>query len=55
VAEPLPAKLKALGVRGVLLEAAEHGYITQIACKMPECICPEELGGPVTSIPCHLR
>lgn len=39
------AKLKALGVKGVLIEAAEHGYITQVACKMPECFCPEELGG----------
>lgn len=38
-------KLKALGVTGVLIEAAEKGYITQVACKMPECFCPEELGG----------
>jgi hypothetical protein len=39
------AKLKALGVKGILIEAAEQGYITQLACKMPECFCPEELGG----------
>ena len=39
------AKLKALGVKGMLLKAAEQGYITQLACKMPECFCPEELGG----------
>jgi hypothetical protein len=39
------ARLKALGVRGVLITAAEQGYITQLACKMPECFCPEELGG----------
>jgi hypothetical protein len=38
-------KLRALGVRGILIEAAELGYITQVACKMPECFCPEELGG----------
>src|SRR5512132_2773928 len=38
-------KLKALGVKGILIEAAELGYITQVACKMPECFCPEELGG----------
>ena len=48
------AKLKALGVKGVLIQAAEQGYITQLACKMPECFCPEELGGacyfePVTA------
>jgi hypothetical protein len=38
-------KLKALGVKGTLIRAAEQGYITQLACKMPECFCPEELGG----------
>jgi hypothetical protein len=39
------AKLKALGVKGILIKAADQGYITQLACKMPECFCPEELGG----------
>lgn len=39
------AKLKALGVKGILIKAAEQGYITQLACRMPECFCPEELGG----------
>jgi hypothetical protein len=39
------AKLKALGAKRVLIKAAEQGYITQLACKMPECFCPEELGG----------
>ena len=39
------AKLKALGVKGILIKAAEQGYITQLACKVPECFCPEELGG----------
>ena len=48
------AKLKALRVKGILITAAEQGYITQLACKMPECFCPEELGGacyfePVTA------
>ena len=38
-------KLKALGVKGILITAAELGYITEVACKMPECFCPEELGG----------
>ena len=44
------AKLKALGVKGILIKAAEQGYITQLACKMPECFCPEELGGA-----CHFE
>jgi hypothetical protein len=48
------AQLKELGVTGVLIQAAEQGYITELACQMPRCFCPEELGGkthfePVTS------
>jgi hypothetical protein len=39
------AELRKLGVKGVLIQAAEQGYITQLACKMPKCFCPEELGG----------
>src|SRR3954447_457551 len=39
------AELKALGVKkGELIRAAEQGYITELACMMPECFCPEELG-----------
>src|SRR3954466_6783030 len=57
------AELKALGVKGILIRAAEQGYITELACKMPKCFCPAELGGtsyfePVTaelsdSMPTH--
>ena len=48
------AKLTALNAKRILIKAAEQGYITQVACKMPECFCPEELGGacyfePVTN------
>ena len=48
------AKLKALGAKRILVKAAEQGYITELACKMPTCFCPEELGGatyfePVTA------
>ncbi len=48
------ARLKELGVKGTLIKAAEQGYITQLACMMPGCFCPEELGGacyfePVTN------
>lgn len=39
------ARLKALGVKGILIKAAEQGYITKLECKMPKCFCPEELGG----------
>jgi hypothetical protein len=39
------ADLRELGIKGILIKAAEKGYITQLACKMPECFCPEELGG----------
>ena len=37
--------LRALGVRGVLITAAEEGKIDKVACQMPDCLCPEELGG----------
>src|SRR3954464_8389475 len=49
------AELKRLGVKKrELITAAEQGYVTELACKMPECFCPEELGGashfdPVTA------
>jgi hypothetical protein len=38
-------ELRALGVTGTLIKAAELGYITQVECGMPTCFCPEELGG----------
>lgn len=38
-------RLRALGVKGVLIKAAELGYITEVTCGMPKCFCPEELGG----------
>jgi hypothetical protein len=44
------AKLRELGARKILIKAAEQGYITQVACKMPECFCPQELGGA-----CHFE
>jgi hypothetical protein len=34
-----------LGVKGILIKAAELGYITEVRCGMPRCFCPEELGG----------
>jgi len=39
------ALLKELGVQGILVIAAEQGYITKLSCQMPVCLCPEELGG----------
>lgn len=44
------AELKKLGVKGVLVQAAEQGYITELSCQMPKCFCPEELGGA-----CHFE
>ena len=38
-------KLRALGAKPILVKAAELGYITQVTCNMPDCHCPEELGG----------
>lgn len=38
-------ELRKLGVKGILLTAAEAGYITALACQMPDCLCPEECGG----------
>jgi hypothetical protein len=38
------AELKRLGAKRILIRAAEQGYITELACKMPKCFCPEELG-----------
>jgi hypothetical protein len=48
------ADLGRLGARRILIRAAEQGYITELACKMPTCFCPGELGGatyfePVTA------
>jgi hypothetical protein len=34
-----------LGAKRILIKAAELGYITEVRCGMPECFCPEELGG----------
>ena len=43
-----------MGAKRILIKAAELGYITEVMCGMPECFCPEELGGawyfePVTA------
>lgn len=39
------AELRARNAKKILIRAAEQGYITELACMMPECFCPEELGG----------
>lgn len=38
-------ELRDLGVKGILITAAELGYITELKCGMRKCRCPEELGG----------
>ena len=37
--------LRDWGVKGILVRAAELGYITEVKCGMPTCFCPEDLGG----------
>lgn len=37
----LAEQLQDLGVRGILITAAEKGLIEQLKCTMPECHCPE--------------
>jgi hypothetical protein len=36
---------KSLRVQGILITAAQQGYITELACQMQHCLCPDELGG----------
>lgn len=38
------ADLRRLGAKKILIRAAEQGYVTELACKMATCFCPEELG-----------
>lgn len=33
-------KLKGLGLRGILITAAEKGLISEVRCRMDECLCP---------------
>ena len=44
-------KLRRLGVKGVLIDAAEQGYIAEAACGMERCYCPDELGGRSHFVP----
>jgi hypothetical protein len=44
-------QLKVLGAKRVLVRAAELGYITELACAMQTCECPEELGGARYFVP----
>jgi hypothetical protein len=44
-------RLRAMGIRGILVQAAKLGYITEVKCGMPQCFCPEELGGASYFVP----
>jgi hypothetical protein len=44
-------ELRALRAKRVLIRAAELGYITELACAMQTCHCPEELGGARYFVP----
>ena len=39
------ARLKCLGVKGILMQAAKEGRIDALECRMERCHCPTELGG----------
>jgi hypothetical protein len=43
--------LKELGVKGILIKAAELGYITDLSCGMPTCYSPAEQGGARYFVP----
>lgn len=34
-------------MKGALITAAEQGLLTEVACQMPDCLCPEEMGGRI--------
>ena len=34
-------KLEALGVRGILLQLAQHGQLVDVRCEMPQCYCSQ--------------
>ncbi|MGH2755139.1 MAG: HNH endonuclease [Actinomycetota bacterium] len=38
-------ELRKLGVTGIMIVAAQEGYIRDVTCAMNECLYPEELGG----------
>jgi hypothetical protein len=38
------AELTRLGVKGILVTAAERGVITTLECAVPECLCPRGRG-----------
>ena len=40
MADSVADQLRALGVKGILVTAAEKGKITALECAMPECLCP---------------
>jgi hypothetical protein len=44
-------RLRAMGIKGILVQAAKLGYITEVKCGMPQCFCPEELGGGSHFVP----
>ena len=44
-------KLRGLGVKGILITAAEQGRIAEVKCGMARCYCPESLGGTSHFVP----
>jgi hypothetical protein len=44
-------ELRRLNVTRTLLTVAERGHVTSLSCEVPECLCPEELGGRKHFVP----
>lgn len=42
--DTLARRLRALGTRGVLVQMARHGQITELRCEMPKCYCQKGRG-----------
>jgi len=43
--ESVPEQLERLNASAFLIRAAKWRKLTRLECEMPECLCPEELGG----------
>ena len=44
MSESLAARLRALGMKGILVQMAERGQLVELRCEMPKCYCPKGRG-----------
>ena len=52
--EEVAEELRRLGVRNILITAAEQGKLIEVRCEMPTCFCPDELGWRSFFEPVHM-